>query len=176
MSKHRFEIAVLVLSMAILGLAGCGPSAYLRAQTRAGLVQEESVKAQAEASDALIKADWFACNKWSDRATRAAQAVLSWRREVAGGTSGAVAAQGKAEAWADKQLKSMAWHCELARDTAILFKTASEPPPIGVLVQPQPVAPAAPVPGPPAVVVPVPPTPPITPPLPVLGTPIAPVP
>lgn len=140
---------------ALGAVSACGPSTYLKKMKATEGVQEESVKRQAEETDKLLKSAWFLCNKWSDRAHHGAQNVLLWRAEVAKGTAGAVESQAKAESWADKVLKVMGWHCEVANDTSLLLKGVPlDPPtpaPTGTPDGPPPVVPSAPAaPGPPA--------------------------
>ena len=141
MSTTRY-ISILIGLAASLALGGgCGPSAYLRAGTRAGEIQEESVKKQHEETDELLKASWFLCNRWSDRAHRGAKAVLDWRAAAARGITGANEGQVKAETWADKVLRAMRWHCDLATETSLFFKGVPFEPPT-----PPAAPPAAPVP------------------------------
>ena len=176
---------VILIGFLFAFARGCGASFYAKKQIVAGEFQEPSADRQKAETDELVKADWFLCNRWSDRAARGAQAVLNFRLEVARATTGASEGQSKAETWADKVLRVMTAHCELAKETSLLMKGLPMDPPVAPTPSPPvpsapapptlpaappsvPVSPAPsppqPVPSPPAVVAPAPPTPPIMPP------------
>lgn len=138
-------IAGLLAACLLLSI-GCGPSVYVRGMKAAGAVQEESVKRQGQEEDALLKAGWFLCNRWTDRYTRAGQAVLSARAEVARGSAGAETVKAAAEVLADKLEAVYQAQCKVAADASQALRGV----PLGGLPAAAPPTPAAPAPGTPA--------------------------